>query len=88
MASFIALVLVILLFAAAPAAWTLWRKMMALKTFEPLPKDGKPVVSIELENGGVIKVEFSSGSTWLCSSGRLPQWQWVWWPGLHLEGRV
>jgi peptidylprolyl isomerase/peptidyl-prolyl cis-trans isomerase B (cyclophilin B) len=39
------------------AAFKYWRKRMALKTFEPLPEGAKPVVSIALENGGVIKLE-------------------------------
>jgi peptidylprolyl isomerase/peptidyl-prolyl cis-trans isomerase B (cyclophilin B) len=34
-----------------------WRKRMALKTFEPLPAGAKPVVSIQLENDAVIKLE-------------------------------
>lgn len=50
-------ILVIALFAAIPAAFQYWRKKMSLKTFEPLKEGAKPVVSITLENGGVIKLE-------------------------------
>jgi len=42
---------------AVPSGVRLWRKRMALKTFEPLADGAKPVISIELENGGVVKVE-------------------------------
>lgn len=45
-----------LIAAAIAAAW-LWRKRMALKTFDPLPAGAKPVVSLELENGAAIKIE-------------------------------
>jgi peptidylprolyl isomerase/peptidyl-prolyl cis-trans isomerase B (cyclophilin B) len=48
---------VIALMMAIPAIYKLWRKRMSLKTFEPLKEGAKPVVSIELENGGVIKLE-------------------------------
>jgi peptidyl-prolyl cis-trans isomerase B (cyclophilin B) len=57
MASLAAYLLVLVLIIAAPMGYRAWRKRMALKTFEPLPEGAKPVVSIALENGGVIKVE-------------------------------
>ena len=43
--------------AAVPAGIRHWRKRVALKTFEPLPEGSKPVVNIELENGGIVKIE-------------------------------
>lgn len=57
MQTLLAYVLVLVLLAAVPAAYRLWRKRMALKTFDPLPVGAKPLVSIELEGGGVIKLE-------------------------------
>lgn len=52
-----AVALVILLLALIPLALKTWRKRMSLKTFEPLKEGAKPVVSIQLENDGVIKLE-------------------------------
>lgn len=53
----LAWILLVVLFAALPAGISHWRKRVALKTFEPLAADAKPVVTIELENGGMVKVE-------------------------------
>jgi peptidyl-prolyl cis-trans isomerase B (cyclophilin B) len=52
-----AYLLIVILAAAIPAGIQFWRKKMSLKTFEPLKEGAKPVVSIELEGGGVIKLE-------------------------------
>lgn len=54
---FFAWILVLSALVAAPYGFRYWRKRMALKTFEPLPAGAKPVVSIELENGGHIRIE-------------------------------
>jgi peptidyl-prolyl cis-trans isomerase B (cyclophilin B) len=51
------MILILALVGAGPVLFKLWRKRMALKTFDALPEGSKPVVSIELENGGVIKLE-------------------------------
>ena len=55
--AFLAYALVLAILGGAFAAFKYWRKRMALKTFEPLPEGAKPVVSIALENDGVIKLE-------------------------------
>jgi peptidylprolyl isomerase/peptidyl-prolyl cis-trans isomerase B (cyclophilin B) len=54
---FLVWIVIIIIVTAVPFGFRHWRKRMALKTFDPLPTDAKPVVSIELENGGVIKLE-------------------------------
>jgi peptidyl-prolyl cis-trans isomerase B (cyclophilin B) len=54
---FLAWILVLFLVLAVPYGFRFWRKRMALKTFETLPAGAKPEVSIELENGGTIKIE-------------------------------
>jgi peptidyl-prolyl cis-trans isomerase B (cyclophilin B) len=50
-------ILFLVVLAALPYGIRHWRKRVALKTFDPLPEGSKPVVSIELENGGVVKIE-------------------------------
>jgi peptidylprolyl isomerase/peptidyl-prolyl cis-trans isomerase B (cyclophilin B) len=50
-------ILVLVILGGGITAFKYWRKRMALKTFEPLPEGAKPVVSIALENDGVIKLE-------------------------------
>jgi peptidylprolyl isomerase/peptidyl-prolyl cis-trans isomerase B (cyclophilin B) len=57
MAPILAGILVLALIIAVPLGYRQWRKRMSLKTFEPLPEGAKPVISIALENDGVIKVE-------------------------------
>jgi peptidylprolyl isomerase/peptidyl-prolyl cis-trans isomerase B (cyclophilin B) len=57
MASIAGFIAAFILLATLGAGIRFWRKRMGLKTFEPLPAGAKPVVSIELENGGVIKLE-------------------------------
>jgi peptidylprolyl isomerase/peptidyl-prolyl cis-trans isomerase B (cyclophilin B) len=54
---FLAWILFLVILTAALYGFRHWRKRMALKTFEPLPAGSKPVVGIELENGGRIRVE-------------------------------
>jgi peptidyl-prolyl cis-trans isomerase B (cyclophilin B) len=54
---FLAWAFLLLLVMALPLGWRRWRKRMSLKTFEPLPEGCKPLVSLELENGGVVKLE-------------------------------
>jgi peptidylprolyl isomerase/peptidyl-prolyl cis-trans isomerase B (cyclophilin B) len=51
------LVLFLIVIAAVPYGIRQWRKRVALKTFDPLPEGSKPVLTIELENGGLVKVE-------------------------------
>jgi len=53
----LAYLLVFALISGVPPLIFYWRKRMSLKTFEPLPADAKPIVTIELENGGAIKLE-------------------------------
>ncbi len=53
----LAYALILAVIFAVPLGYRQWRKRMSLKTFEPLPEGAKPVVSIALENGGVIKLE-------------------------------
>lgn len=53
----LAYVLILAVIFAVPLGYRQWRKRMSLKTFEPLPAGAKPVVSIALENGGLIKLE-------------------------------
>ena len=57
MAPILAGILVLALIIAVPLGYRQWRKRMSLKTSEPLPEGAKPVISIALENDGVIKVE-------------------------------
>ena len=54
---FLAWIAMIALVAGLPAAFFLWRKRMALKTFDPLPAGARPVVTIELETGSAVKLE-------------------------------
>ena len=53
----LAYALILAVIFAVPYGYRQWRKRMSLKTFEPLPEGAKPVVSIALENGGLIKLE-------------------------------
>lgn len=57
MENLLAYLAVIALFTAIPAAYKYWSKRMSLKTFDPLPEGAKPVVTIQLEHDGVIKLE-------------------------------
>lgn len=57
MTTFFSYLLVLAIFSAVPVAYKYWSKRMALKTFEPLKEGAKPVVSIQLENDGIIKLE-------------------------------
>jgi peptidyl-prolyl cis-trans isomerase B (cyclophilin B) len=56
-AQILAYLLVLAIFGGGFAAFKYWRKRMSLKTFEPLAADAAPKVNIELENGGIIKLE-------------------------------
>jgi peptidylprolyl isomerase/peptidyl-prolyl cis-trans isomerase B (cyclophilin B) len=53
----IAWIAIVVLITAVPYGYRTWRKRMDLKTFEPLPAGSRPLVDIELENGGRIKLE-------------------------------
>ena len=53
----LAYLLMIAAFVAVPYGFKTWRKRMALKTFDALPADSKPKVTIDLENGSKIVLE-------------------------------
>jgi peptidylprolyl isomerase/peptidyl-prolyl cis-trans isomerase B (cyclophilin B) len=54
---FLVWILLLAVLAAIPYGIRQWRKRMSLKTFEALPAGCKPVVSVELESGGKVKIE-------------------------------
>ena len=58
---FLTWILFLVLAMALPFAVRRAKKRGGLKTFTPLPEGSKPVVSIELENGGVVKLELYPG---------------------------
>ncbi len=50
-------ILLLVLVMATPAALRGLKKRAGHKTFEPLPEGSRPIVTIELENGGRVRLE-------------------------------